>query len=101
MTQSGTHHAGKKDKASVKQSDLPSSPGDSPIGVTPMDVSPDDAAARDTKERAICSEDIEEHMEASLDEAVDLTFPASDPIAPASITKIEKPDHSHDKSDRK
>lgn len=101
MTQSRSHQAGKNDKTGVKPSELPSSPGDSPIGVTPMDVSPDDAAARDTKERAICSEDVEEHLEASLDEAVDLTFPASDPIAPASITKIEKPTGSQGQSGRK
>jgi hypothetical protein len=91
MTRSGTHQAGKSGSKDVSQQGLPSSPGDSPVGVTPMDVSPDDATARDTTERAICSENIEEHQEAALDEAVDLTFPASDPIAPSSVTKIERP----------
>jgi hypothetical protein len=91
MTRSGTHDTEKDDKKEARQQSLPSSPGDSPIGVTPMDVSPDDAAARDTVERPVCSEDADERNEAVLDEAVDMTFPASDPIAPASVTRIEKP----------
>jgi hypothetical protein len=91
MTRSGTHQSGKTGNKDIVQKGLPSSQGDSPIGVTPMDVSPDDATARDTTERAICSENVEEHQEAALDEAVDLTFPASDPIAPSSVTRIERP----------
>lgn len=91
MTRSGTHEAGKPGNKDIPQQGLPSSQGDSPIGVTPMDVSPDDASARDTMERALCSENAEEHDEAALDEAVDLTFPASDPIAPSSVTRIERP----------
>jgi len=91
MTRSGTHHPGKNAGNDAKQNGLPSSPGDSPIGVTPMDVSPEDAAARDVTERPICSENAEEHKEAVLNEAVELTFPAIDPIAPSSVTKIEKP----------
>lgn len=90
MTRSATHHSGKNDKTNPGQAALPSSPGDSPIGVTPMDVSPEDATARDITERAVCSENAEEHQEAVLDEAVELTFPASDPIAPSSVTKIER-----------
>jgi hypothetical protein len=100
MTRPGTDQTGKKRTDDAKQQGLPSSLGDSPVGVTPMDVSPEAAAARDTTERAICSENPEEHIEASLDEAVDLTFPASDPIAPASITRIDKP-ASKEKSPRK
>jgi hypothetical protein len=105
MTRSGTNQAGKagnKDAAQEQQEDLPSSQGDSPVGVTPMDVSPDDASARDTSERAICSDNADEQQEAVLDEAVEMTFPASDPIAPSSITKIERPtSQDKDKSTQK
>ncbi|MDQ9171582.1 hypothetical protein Q8A64_14300 [Oxalobacteraceae bacterium R-40] len=94
MTRSGTQHEGNKAKANAKQRDLPSSPGDSPVGVTPMDVTPEDATSRDITERPVCSENAEEHQEAVLDEAVELTFPASDPIAPSSVTKIERPSHN-------
>lgn len=90
MTRSGKDPADKKECADARQPGMPSSHGDSPVGVTPMDVSPGDATARDITERPICSENAEVHQEAVLDESVELTFPASDPIAPSSITKIER-----------
>jgi hypothetical protein len=64
-----------------QQHDLPSSQGDNSKSVTPKDVSSQDAAARDVTERKTCSEDPEEKEQEMLDDAVELTFPASDPIA--------------------
>lgn len=100
MTRSGTHHSRKNQHDNTKQQSLPSSQGDSPVGVTPMDISSDDASARDLRARPVNSDNAEEHNEAVLDEAVELTFPASDPIAPSSVTRIEKP-ASKDKPSRK
>lgn len=58
-----------------------SSPGINSPSVTPKDVSPHDAAAKDLTERKTASDDPEEREQELLDDAVDLTFPASDPIA--------------------
>jgi hypothetical protein len=58
-----------------------SSHGNSPVAVTPKDITPDDASWADRTERKIASGNTEEREDALLDEAVDLTFPASDPIA--------------------
>lgn len=58
-----------------------SSPGDQSKSVTPKDVSPQDASAKDVKERKTCSDDPDEKEEEMLDDAVESTFPASDPIA--------------------
>ncbi|TFW09724.1 hypothetical protein E4K72_04520 [Oxalobacteraceae bacterium OM1] len=58
-----------------------SSHGDNSVSVTPKDVSPEDAAHRDVTERKMNSKDLEEKAQAMLDEAVEQTFPASDPIA--------------------
>jgi hypothetical protein len=58
-----------------------SSHGDHSASVTPKDVSPQDAAHRDVTERNIASKDLEEKAQALLDEAIENTFPASDPIA--------------------
>lgn len=59
----------------------PSSQGDNSKSVTPKDVSAGDASARDVTERKICSDNADEKEEELLDDAVDMTFPASDPIA--------------------
>lgn len=64
-----------------QQQELPSSQGDNSKSVTPKDVSSRDAAARDVTERKTCSDDPEEKEQEMLDDAVELTFPASDPIA--------------------
>jgi hypothetical protein len=61
--------------------ELPSSPGDDPLVVTPKDVPPDAATARDVRPLPVTSPDPIEREEALLDEAVEETFPASDPIA--------------------
>ncbi len=58
-----------------------SSPGIDSPSVTPKDVDSDDASARDIRERKIASADEDERTEEQLDDAVDMTFPASDPIA--------------------
>ncbi len=67
-------------------SNLPSSTGDSPKEVTPKDISPKDASWADRSARNISSRDQDEHDEALLDEAVDQTFPASDPLAELPAT---------------
>jgi len=68
-----------------------SSYGKDSKSVTPKDVSAEDAAARDLRERQIHSADKDEKEEAQIDDAVDMTFPASDPVA------IPKPETEADK----
>lgn len=69
-----------------------SSPGIHSAAQTPKDVGPQDAASRDITERKICSSDPDEKREELLDDAVELTFPASDPVAPGGgVTRIEVP----------
>lgn len=59
---------------------------------TPRDVAPRDAAARDVTERKIASEDPEERQQAQLDDAVESTFPASDPVpVGGGVTRVEVP----------
>lgn len=68
------------------------SPGDNSLSVTPKDLSPGDAAAKDLTERHLCSSDPEEKQQELLDDAIELSFPASDPPAVAGgVTRIEKP----------
>lgn len=85
----------KRKKPSVEDertqaNELPSSQGNNSKSVTPKDVSSKDASARDVTERKTCSEDPEEKEQEMLDDAVELTFPASDPIAIPS-PKRDKP----------
>lgn len=69
----------------------PSSFGTSSAVVTPKDVMPGDASAKDVIERNVRSDDLAIREEALLDDAIDLTFPASDPIAVPSHDKtLEK-----------
>ncbi len=69
----------------------PSSFGISSAVVTPKDVAPGDASAKDVVERNVRSDDMAEREEALLDDAIDLSFPASDPIAVPSHDKaLEK-----------
>jgi hypothetical protein len=68
--------------------------------MTPHDVQPDQAAWRDRTERKISATDEETRIDALLDEANDLSFPASDPIAiPSSTSESDKVKEK--KSDRK
>lgn len=69
-----------------------SSPGNDSASDTPKDLAPQDAASRDVMDRATTSDDPEEREEAQLDDAVESTFPASDPVAPPNqITRVEVP----------
>lgn len=49
--------------------------------VTPQDLAPEDAASHDVIEQKLHSDDLEERAQALLDEAIEETFPASDPIS--------------------
>lgn len=78
-----------QDTQPVKQR---SSHGNNSIAQTPKDVTHRDAASRDITERKIASSDPDEKQQAQLDEAVDLTFPASDPVAvTGGVTRVEGP----------
>lgn len=84
------HKSSTKDER--RESKQSSSPGNNSVAETPKDVSPDDASAKDVTERKIASADLDEKEEAQLDDAVELTFPASDPLAvTGGVTRIEKP----------
>jgi hypothetical protein len=59
--------------------------------VTPKDIDPDMASAKDVIERHLNSADPEERQQELLDDAIELTFPASDPLSVSgSITRINK-----------
>ena len=74
------------------EADLPGSPGDNPLSVTPKDVTADDASSRDLVARHLDSADPDEKQQELLDDAIELSFPASDPPAVAGgITRIDKP----------
>lgn len=78
-------------KSNDLSSKMPSSHGDSPRVETPREISPDDASWSDRTEREISADDAETRTDALLDEAIDLSFPASDPIAiPSSPTERDK-----------
>jgi hypothetical protein len=80
------------DQGEQKEAQFRSSPGDQSSVETPKDVSPQDATAKDVVERKVRSDDPNEKEEEMLDDAVELTFPASDPPATAGgITRVEVP----------
>ncbi len=65
---------------------------DNSLSVTPKDVGPERASAKDVIERHLDSLDPDERQQALLDDAIDLTFPASDPLAVSGgVTRIGKP----------
>jgi hypothetical protein len=69
-----------------------SSQGNNSRSVTPKDVRRQDASAKDVTDRKIHSSDPAEKEEALLDDAVEMTFPASDPLAvTGGVTRIEVP----------
>jgi hypothetical protein len=80
-----TQDAGQKHAASQRHSPQPEEPtsshGNNSPSVTPKDVSPHDASAKAVTERKIACDDPAEREQEMLDDAVDMTFPASDPIA--------------------
>jgi hypothetical protein len=67
-----------------------SSQGDNSKSVTPKDVPSRTAASDDVKARKTTSEDVDEKQEEMLDDAVEMTFPASDPIAIPSPDKLDR-----------
>jgi len=72
--------------------DQNSSPGTQSASVTPKDVTPQHAASRDVVERNIASPDPDEKEQALLDDAVESSFPASDPPAvTGGVTRIDVP----------
>ena len=71
----------KQEKNEIDSSRLPSSQGDSPQDMIPKDISSKDASWADLHERKTTSANPDERTEALLDEAVDESFPASDPVA--------------------
>jgi hypothetical protein len=69
-----------------------SSPGINSASVTPKDVAPQDVSAKDVVERKMRSSDPDERAQEVLDDAVELTFPASDPLAvTGGRTRIDVP----------
>ncbi len=60
---------------------LPSSAGDSPQQLPPGDVSSKEASVAERTKQKIASANQQQHDEALLDDAVEQTFPASDPVA--------------------
>lgn len=72
------------------QAQLPASPGNASASVTPKDVPSDCVRARDVAVRPTTSPDPEIREEALLDEALDLTFPASDPIAIPTPEEVQR-----------
>jgi hypothetical protein len=82
----------RKGEQGVQQNTQRASHGTNSAAETPKDVGPQDAAFKDMTERKIASSDPEEKQQALLDEAVELTFPASDPVAVSGgVTRIEVP----------
>lgn len=65
-----------------------SSPGTQAVSETPKDLAPEDAASRDLAERCLGLDDLEQLAQAMLDEAVEETFPASDPIAVSTFEEM-------------
>lgn len=80
------------DQNEQKEAQPRSSPGDQSSVETPKDVNSQDASAKDVIERQVRSDDPEEKEEEMLDDAVELTFPASDPPATTGgVTRVEVP----------
>jgi len=67
--------------AEQNPANLPTSFGKNSQSVTPKDVSTKAASSKDVIERKMTSPDPEEKLQERLDDAIDMTFPASDPLA--------------------
>ena len=77
---------------SEEDSHAQSSFGDSSLSVTPKDVNERDASAQDMTQRDLQSDEPDQKQQDLLDEAIDLSFPASDPSAISSgRTRITVP----------
>jgi hypothetical protein len=82
-----THPEEKMQKKGTRRS----SHGNHSLSVTPKDVPSHAASSKDIVERKITSLDPDEKAEALLDDAIEMTFPASDPPAAGSTTRIDVP----------
>jgi hypothetical protein len=88
-------------KQQPEADEVNSSPGDDSLTVTPKDVDPGFATARDQTVRRTTSPDPDEREEAMLDEAIEETFPASDPIAmPFYDATLEKRKQAREARDK-
>jgi hypothetical protein len=77
---------------SEKDSNAQSSFGDTSLSVTPKDVNERVASAQDMTQRDLQSDEPDQKQQDLLDEAIDLSFPASDPSAISSgRTRITVP----------
>ncbi len=75
-----------------QETERPGSPGNDSLSVTPKDVGPGDATAKDLVSRHTTSPDPEEKQQELLDDAIEQSFPASDPPSVAGgVTRIEVP----------
>jgi hypothetical protein len=75
-----------------EESERHASQGNDSASVTPKDLNPEDAASRDLTERHLNSPDPDERQQELLDDAIDLSFPASDPPAiVGGVSRIERP----------
>lgn len=77
-------------EAEEKNAESTSSQGDDSKSVTPKDLPSKTAASKDVKARKTTSEDLDEKQEEMLDDAVEMTFPASDPIAIPTPDKVNR-----------
>ncbi len=76
----------------IEEMNAHSSQGDTSPSVTPKDVQACCASAKDVVERHLDSSDPEEKAQEMLDDAIELSFPASDPPAvTGGVTRIEVP----------
>ena len=93
MTQQKNEHRSEQVASAQTQAGASGCPHeDNSASVTPKDVGPDTVSAKDVVERHLDSPDPEEKQQEMLDDAIELTFPASDPLAvTGGITRIEKP----------
>ena len=67
-----------------------SSFGDTSLSVTPKDVNDSFASWQDMTERNLQSDNPDQKQQDMLDEAIDLSFPASDPLSIAGeVTRIK------------
>lgn len=73
-----------RDRAAPRQADPPAAEG---LGHRVPDPGDPDRAADAAPGPRLPDEDLEKRQDQLLDEAVEETFPASDPIAPKRITK--------------
>lgn len=71
---------------------LPTSFGKNSQSVTPKDISSNAVSSKDVVERKMTSPDPEEKLQERLDDAIEMTFPASDSLVlTGGTTRIDVP----------